>query len=434
MSVIEVSKLTKKFGDLLVLDDINEKIEEGEKVVIIGPSGGGKSTFLRCLNVLENPTYGQVFFEGVDLADFKVNINTYRQKMGMVFQQFNLFSNMSVEKNITFAPIKIGINAYRKAKIQNRFLPIYNAFMTIFGKSILEQHKKRREKIKTNIEEIRQVLKPLEEKWEQTKKIKEIREKKFVTYDSKLTKQKVRLEKKLESKERALSHIVDLLPQEKILTKDEYKKCNDKIISIAKSINTEIPELEEQNIANLKQKLELLQNVFKANKEALGSEIEKQIEAIRKELYTEVYRQKVEIAYKNTQEIKQNAKQTAEKLLKRIGLFEKKDAYPSTLSGGQKQRIAIARALAMNPKVILFDEPTSALDPEMTGEVLDLIKEVAEEGMTMVIVTHEMGFAEQVGTRVLFMSEGKILESGTPEEIFKHPKTKRLQEFLDKVL
>lgn len=434
MSVIEVSKLTKKFGDLLVLDDINEKIEEGEKVVIIGPSGGGKSTFLRCLNVLENPTYGQVFFEGVDLADFKVNINTYRQKMGMVFQQFNLFSNMSVEKNITFAPIKIGINAYRKAKAQNRFLPIYNAFMTIFGKSILEQHKKKREKIKTNIEEIRQVLKPLEEKWEQTKEIKEIREKKFVTYDSKLTKQKVRLEKKLESKERALSHIVDLLPQERILTKDEYKKCNDKIISIAKSVNTEIPELGEQNIANLKQKLELLQNAFKANKEALGSEIEKQIEAIRKELYTEVYRQKVEIAYKNTQEIKQNAKQTAEKLLKRIGLFEKKDAYPSTLSGGQKQRIAIARALAMNPKVILFDEPTSALDPEMTGEVLDLIKEVAEEGMTMVIVTHEMGFAEQVGTRVLFMSEGKILESGTPEEIFKHPKTKRLQEFLDKVL
>ena len=434
MSVIEVSKLTKKFGDLLVLDDINEKIEEGEKVVIIGPSGGGKSTFLRCLNVLENPTYGQVFFEGVDLADFKVNINTYRQKMGMVFQQFNLFSNMSVEKNITFAPIKIGINAYRKAKIQNRFLPIYNAFMTIFGKSILEQHKKRREKIKTNIEEIRQVLKPLEEKWEQTKKIKEIREKKFVTYDSKLTKQKVRLEKKLESKERALSHIVDLLPQEKILTKEEYKKCNDKIISIAKSINAEIPELGEQNVAKLKHKLELLQNAFKANKEAVGSDIEKQIEAIRKELYTEVYRQKVEIAYKNTQEIKQNAKQTAEKLLKRIGLFEKKDAYPSTLSGGQKQRIAIARALAMNPKVILFDEPTSALDPEMTGEVLDLIKEVAEEGMTMVIVTHEMGFAELVGTRVLFMSEGKILESGTPEEIFKHPKTKRLQEFLDKVL
>ena len=434
MSVIEVSKLTKKFGDLLVLDDINEKIEEGEKVVIIGPSGGGKSTFLRCLNVLENPTYGQVFFEGVDLADFKVNINTYRQKMGMVFQQFNLFNNMSVEKNITFAPIKIGINAYRKAKAQNKFLPIYNAFMTIFGKSILEQHKKRREKIKTNIEEIIQVLKPLEEKWEQTKEIKEIREKKFVTYDSKLTKQKVRLEKKLESKERALSHIVDLLPQEKILTKEEYKKCNDKIIRIAKSINAEIPELGEQNVAKLKHKLELLQNAFKANKEAVGSEIEKQIEAIRKELYTEVYRQKVEIAYKNTQEIKQNAKQTAEKLLKRIGLFEKKDAYPSTLSGGQKQRIAIARALAMNPKVILFDEPTSALDPEMTGEVLDLIKEVAEEGMTMVIVTHEMGFAEQVGTRVLFMSEGKILESGTPEEIFKHPKTKRLQEFLDKVL
>ena len=433
MSVIEVSKLTKKFGDLLVLDDINEKIEEGEKVVIIGPSGGGKSTFLRCLNVLENPTYGQVFFEGVDLADFKVNINNYRQKMGMVFQQFNLFNNMSVEKNIIFAPIKIGINAYRKAKIQNIFLPLYNMYMTMFGKFILEQHRKKREKIKNDIEKIKQVLKPLEEKWEHTKEVKEIKEKKFVTYDSKLTKQKVRLEKKLESKERALSHIVDLFPQEKILTESEYKKYNDKIISIANSVNVGLSASGEKNIADLKGKLNKLQDEIQIKKDIL-SDIRKQIEKLRKVLYAEVYKQKTEIVYKNIQEIKQNAKQTAEKLLKRIGLFEKKDVYPSTLSGGQKQRIAIVRALAMNPKVILFDEPTSALDPEMTGEVLDLIKEVAEEGMTMVIVTHEMGFAEQIGTRILFMSEGKILESGTPEEIFKHPKTKRLQEFLEKVL
>lgn len=433
MSVIEVSKLTKKFGDLLVLDDINEKIEEGEKVVIIGPSGGGKSTFLRCLNVLENPTYGQVFFEGVDLADFKVNINNYRQKMGMVFQQFNLFNNMSVEKNIIFAPIKIGINAYRKAKIQNIFLPLYNMYMTIFGKFILEQHRKKREKIKNYIEKIKQVLKPLEEKWEHTKEVKEIKEKKFVTYDSKLTKQKVRFEKKLESKERALSHIVDLFPQEKILTESEYKKYNDKIISIANSVNVGLSASGEKNIADLKGKLNKLQDEIQIKKD-ISSDIRKQIEKLRKVLYVEVYKQKTEIAYKNIQEIKQNAKQTAEKLLKRIGLFEKKDVYPSTLSGGQKQRIAIVRALAMNPKVILFDEPTSALDPEMTGEVLDLIKEVAEEGMTMVIVTHEMGFAEQIGTRILFMSEGKILESGTPEEIFKHPKTKRLQEFLEKVL
>lgn len=433
MSVIEVSKLTKKFGDLLVLDDINEKIEEGEKVVIIGPSGGGKSTFLRCLNVLENPTYGQVFFEGVDLADFKVNINNYRQKMGMVFQQFNLFNNMSVEKNIIFAPIKIGINAYRKAKIQNIFLPLYNMYMTIFGKFILEQHRKKREKIKNYIEKIKQVLKPLEEKWEHTKEVKEIKEKKFVTYDSKLTKQKVRFEKKLESKERALSHIVDLFPQEKILTESEYKKYNDKIISIANSVNVGLSASGEKNIADLKGKLNKLQDEIQIKKD-ISSDIRKQIEKLRKVLYVEVYKQKTEIAYKNIQEIKQNAKQTAEKLLKRIGLFEKKDVYPATLSGGQKQRIAIVRALAMNPKVILFDEPTSALDPEMTGEVLDLIKEVAEEGMTMVIVTHEMGFAEQIGTRILFMSEGKILESGTPEEIFKHPKTKRLQEFLEKVL
>lgn len=433
MSVIEVSKLTKKFGDLLVLDDINEKIEEGEKVVIIGPSGGGKSTFLRCLNVLENPTYGQVFFEGVDLADFKVNINNYRQKMGMVFQQFNLFNNMNVEKNIIFAPIKIGINAYRKAKNQNIFLPLYNMYMTMFGKFILEQHRKKREKIKNNIEKIKQVLKPLEEKWEHTKEVKEIKEKKFVTYDLKLTKQKVRLEKKLESKERALSHIVDLFPQEKILTESEYKKYNDKIISIANSVNVGLSASGEKNITDLKGKLNKLQDEIQIKKD-ISSDIRKQIEKLRKVLYVEVYKQKTEIVYKNIQEIKQNAKQTAEKLLKRIGLFEKKDVYPSTLSGGQKQRIAIARALAMNPKVILFDEPTSALDPEMTGEVLDLIKEVAEEGMTMVIVTHEMGFAEQIGTRILFMSEGKILESGTPEEIFKHPKTKRLQEFLEKVL
>lgn len=433
MSVIEVSKLTKKFGDLLVLDDINEKIEEGEKVVIIGPSGGGKSTFLRCLNVLENPTYGQVFFEGVDLADFKVNINNYRQKMGMVFQQFNLFNNMNVEKNIIFAPIKIGINAYRKAKIQNIFLPLYNMYMSMFGKFILEQHRKKREKIKNYIEKIKQVLKPLEEKWEHTKEVKEIKEKKFVTYDSKLTKQKVRLEKKLESKERALSHIVDLFPQEKILTESEYKKYNDKIISIANSVNVGLSANGEKNIADLKGKLNKLQDEIQIKKD-ISNDIRKQIEKLRKVLYVEVYKQKTEIVYKNIQEIKQNAKQTAEKLLKRIGLFEKKDVYPSTLSGGQKQRIAIARALAMNPKVILFDEPTSALDPEMTGEVLDLIKEVAEEGMTMVIVTHEMGFAEQIGTRILFMSEGKILESGTPEEIFKQPKTKRSQEFLEKVL
>ncbi|MGN0520734.1 MAG: amino acid ABC transporter ATP-binding protein [Candidatus Fimenecus sp.] len=260
--MIEVVNLTKSFGDLQVLKGIDLTIEQGEKVVIIGPSGSGKSTLLRCLNCMEDPTSGQVLYHGVDLTDFKVDINEQRQKIGMVFQHFNLFNNKTVLENIMLAPVIT-----------------------------------------------------------QKKKMKKLRRQK----------------------------------------------------------NTD-------------------------------AEI------------------------KTTAQIKAEAKENALALLERIGLTDKADAYPSQLSGGQKQRVAIVRSLAMNPDVMLFDEPTSALDPEMVGEVLEVMKDLAKSGMTMVVVTHEMGFAREVGDRVLFMDEGKILEEGTPDAIFNHPQNPRLQEFLSKVL
>ena len=240
--MIDVEHLSKAFGDHLVLDDISESIREGEKVVIIGPSGSGKSTFLRCLNLLEEPTAGKITFDGTVITDPKVDIDAVRRRMGMVFQHFNLFPNMTIRRNITLAPVRT-----------------------------------------------------------------------------------------------------------KLMTQAE-------------------------------------------------------------------------------------ADAEAEKLLDRVGLRDRADSYPAQLSGGQKQRIAIVRALAMKPKLMLFDEPTSALDPEMVGEVLDVMKELAREGMTMVVVTHEMGFAREVGSRVLFMDGGHILEQNTPQEFFAHPREARTIEFLSKVL
>ncbi|MEG1013647.1 MAG: amino acid ABC transporter ATP-binding protein [Clostridia bacterium] len=240
--MITVNNLCKSFGHLDVLRGVNQHILPGEKVVIIGPSGSGKSTFLRCLNLLERPTSGQILFEGVDVTDPKCDINKIRSRMGMVFQQFNLFPHLTVLQNLTLAPVKL--------KLMN----------------------------------------------------------------------------------------------------------------------------------------------------------------------------KIEAAEKAT------------KLLARVGLLEKANIYPKQLSGGQQQRIAIVRALCMNPEVMLFDEPTSALDPEMVGEVLDVMKQLAVDGMTMVVVTHEMGFAREVGDRVLFMDEGVVLEEGTPKEIFENPKNPRTQDFLKKVL
>ncbi len=356
-AMIEIVNLTKKFGDLLVLDDITETIYEGEKVVVIGPSGGGKSTFLRCLNVLEDPTSGQIFFEGVDLADTRVNINTHRQKMGMVFQQFNLFPNLTVKKNITLAPIKIGKENLRKAKFNNAVAPLYNKWFDKFGDKYNQSVDKKRELLKNKVETLKSELEPVISDWEQTKVVTEVAGKSVVSYDKELTKKKQAMTAKLERAERKLSHTV---------------------------------HAEQKSV--------------------------------------------VELPYESVKAIKEAANENAERLLKRIGLEAKADVYPSTLSGGQKQRVAIVRALAMNPKVMLFDEPTSALDPEMVGEVLDLIKQVADEGMTMVIVTHEMGFAREVGTRILFMAEGKILEQNAPEKFFTDPQHPRLKEFLAKVL
>ena len=240
--MIHVENLRKSFGDNNVLNGITQDIRKGEKVVIIGPSGSGKSTFLRCLNLLEVPTSGHIIFEGTDLTDKNTDINAIRRKMGMVFQHFNLFPNMTVRRNITLAPVRTGFMKQDEADVE------------------------------------------------------------------------------------------------------------------------------------------------------------------------------------------------AERLLARVGLLEKADAYPASLSGGQKQRIAIVRALAMNPDMLLFDEPTSALDPAMVGEVLEVMKELAESGMTMAVVTHEMGFAREVGTRVLFIDEGIVKEENTPQEFFSNPQNPRLQDFLSKVL
>ena len=276
--MIDVINLEKHFGDNKILKGINVTIEKGDIVVVIGPSGSGKSTFLRCLNCMEDPTGGQIIFNGVDIADMKVDINVHRRHMGMVFQHFNLFQNKTVLQNIMLAPVYVQCQELRKAKRKNALIGFTNLFR---GKAAKKQ------------------------------------------------------------------------PIPITTTKAEIKK---------------------------------------------------------------------------------NARENAMQLLERIGLQDKADVYPSTLSGGQKQRVAIVRSLAMNPDVILFDEPTSALDPEMVDEVLDLMKALAKDGMTMIIVTHEMGFAKEVANRVLFIDDGQILESAPPAEFFGNPKNPRLREFLSKVL
>ena len=364
--MIDVINLTKKFGDLLVLDDISTTIEEGERVVVIGPSGGGKSTFLRCLNVLEDPTSGKIIFDGADITDMKIDINEHRQKMGMVFQQFNLFNNLTIIKNIMLAPVQIKCKALRNAKINNFIAPYYNKLLEKYNDKLIVKTDLKREKLNKEITKLKEQLAPVEEQWETTKQIIDKAGKKFATYDHKLTEQKLKLVKAIEKKEQILARTVYKQPKE--------------IIDIPTTFN--IPDAK------------------KAGRKAIVEE----------------------------------ARENALRLLRRVGLEEKADVYPSTLSGGQKQRVAIARALAMNPKVMLFDEPTSALDPEMVGEVLAVIKELANEGMTMVIVTHEMGFAREVGTRVLFMDSGKIAEDAPPEELFGNPKNERLKEFLSKIL
>ena len=357
MGLIDVKNLTKSFGDLLVLDNITETINEGEKVVIIGPSGSGKSTFLRCLNCLEDPTFGHIYFDGVDLADLKVDINEHRQHMGMVFQQFNLFNNMNVLDNITLAPIIVNKKKLRKYKLQKTFFPIQNKIAHLLLSKYSDKLEAKRAAIQSKIDELNEELIPVEEAWALTKTIVVQDGKPFASYDHALT----------------------------------------------------------QKVIKLNQKKNKLEN----QKSSLNNIKEHEV---------------MELPFTSKKEIIAAAKADALDLLKRVGLADKAESYPSSLSGGQKQRAAIARALAMKPRVMLFDEPTSALDPEMVGEVLDLIRKLADDGMTMVIVTHEMGFAREVGTRILFMAEGTILEQGTPHEVFDNPQQPRLKDFLGKVL
>ncbi|MBR5439829.1 MAG: amino acid ABC transporter ATP-binding protein [Clostridia bacterium] len=276
--VLSVKNLKKTFNNLEVLKGVDLDVYEGDVVAIVGPSGCGKSTFLRCLNCLEDPTGGSILFNGEDLADMKVDINVHRQKIGMVFQQFNLFNNLTVLQNITLAPITIAKKKRSKLKNKNFFIKIANLFKG----------------------------------------------------------------------------------------KDNKKPLYDLGKSIA--------------------------------------------------------------------QIKQEAENKAMELLKTIGLEDKANSYPSQISGGQKQRVAIVRALAMEPDVMLFDEPTSALDPEMVGEVLNVMTTLAKEGMTMIVVTHEMGFAKEVANRVIFIDEGIIVEEAEPKEFFTNPKNPRLKDFLSKVL
>ena len=275
--ILSVKNLTKSFGNVQVLKGIDLDVSKGEVIAIIGPSGCGKSTFLRCLNCMEDPTSGSIFFDDVDIADVKVDINVHRRHIGMIFQQFNLFNNKTVLENITLAPLYIKTKEERKKKLTNFFIRVTNLFKSKGSKK----------------------------------------------------------------------ELLNVIPKKKIVAEETQKAMD---------------------------------------------------------------------------------------LLKKVGLEDKANVYPSTLSGGQKQRIAIVRALAMDPQVMLFDEPTSALDPEMVGEVLELMKKLAEDGMTMVVVTHEMGFAKEVASRVLFIDEGVIKEENAPKEFFGNPKNERLKEFLSKVL
>ena len=355
--MIEVKNLSKSFGNLLVLNDISVNIDAGEKVAVIGPSGSGKSTFLRCLNLLEEPSAGRIIFEGVDLCSHYTDINEHRRKMGMVFQHFNLFNNLTILKNITLAPIKIGIKDLKKAKRNNKKMHKYNLWLE---KNRDKLNKKiDEEKLKTEriLNDLKSKLPEVIEKWRATENFIEKEGKRFAVYDEKLTAEKIALTQQIEKQEIKLSALKYKEPMTYIKT-----------------------------------------------------------------------------PYNTVAEIKKAAEENAMRLLRRIGLEDKANVYPSTLSGGQKQRVAIVRSLAMNPKVMLFDEPTSALDPEMVGEVLDLIKQLASDGMTMIIVTHEMNFAKEVSSRVMFMDSGKIVEDDTPTNIFNSPKNERLKDFLSKVL
>lgn len=372
VNFIEVKGLVKKFGDHTVLNDINEAINEGEKVAIIGPSGSGKSTFLRCLNLLEMPTYGEIWFEGTNLTDRKCDINTVRQHMGMVFQHFNLFPHKTVIQNITIVPDKLSGISARKIM------------------------RGRVNEIKAKIKNINREIKTKESgiDWVAIAELKE--------------------------------EIADINYKRKMVATLGIPKEE------KKSRRTEL----KANAQELRNKIKEVKSTINDSLKGSTDELSAILISLKGELQTAKNDKTIDgMPYKDwVAKERAVVKERGMALLERIGMTDKADAYPNTLSGGQKQRIAIVRALNMQPKVMLFDEPTSALDPEMVGEVLELIKQLANEGMTMVIVTHEMNFAKEVATRVMFIDEGKIIEQGTPSEIFDTPKNDRLKTFLSKIL
>lgn len=374
--MIYVKNLVKKFGDLLVLDDITETVEQGEKIAIIGPSGSGKSTFLRCLNLLEEPTYGEVWFEDKLLTSKHCNINIVRQRMGMVFQHFNLFPHKTVLQNITIAPDLLA-KTTAKAMINDSI-----------------------KSVKNNIKICKRTIKEYAEHIDYSR----IAELKTIIEDNKF-------------KITELVNDVNLLKKEMRAQRKTLKTQNSQLRGQIKLIRTSkdmYPGNNSTQISELYDELDKLKIALKSAKKDRTIEGKAINEWV-------------------SDKCKENHLRALE-LLERIGLADKADAYPNTLSGGQKQRIAIIRALNMQPKLMLFDEPTSALDPEMVGEVLELIKQLANEGMTMIIVTHEMNFAREVATRVMFMDKGKIVEQGTPEAIFDRPQNERLKTFLANVL
>lgn len=437
--MICVNNLVKKFGDLTVLDDITDEIKDGEKVVIIGPSGSGKSTFLRCLNLLEDPTYGEIFFEGESITNRKADINKIRQKMGMVFQHFNLFMHRTVLDNITFAPkklAKINMKSDMRARVA-----VVEAELKVC-----------RINIKTLLSGVDYVqIESIKEE------IADVKYKKSeIVNDSNLNKGERKTELKELNSElkmyrlniKTLASGIDYLKIESMKKEIADIKCKKSEIAGDSNLNkdeqkTKLVELQDE-IAKLKiliADIKAQQVVAAKIKESqddnalLGRLKEQEVALVSKIRIVKADKTFEGIACKEyLKNYYAEVSAHATELLVRIGLLDKADVYPNTLSGGQKQRVAIVRALAMKPKMMLFDEPTSALDPEMVGEVLDLIKELADQGMTMAIVTHEMGFARQVGTRVMFMDKGKIVEQGTPQEVFDHPQNERLKVFLSKVL
>ncbi|MDE6968003.1 MAG: amino acid ABC transporter ATP-binding protein [Clostridia bacterium] len=388
--MINVKDLHKHFDSLVVLDGIDIEIKQGEKVAVIGPSGSGKSTFLRCLNLLEKPTLGHIYFK---------------------------------EEEITFYPKLSELNKkYKKFKIKNYDKKIIslNKKLESFGgeeSSLDTKQKKKLDNLKKKLSACNVLRNELQRAIDYSNEIypKEAELEKKAKYKADIKEYKAF--KKMDKNSKKL---VEEISSDNVITKpvlDKIKKPNENLVR--KNMGMVFQHF------NLFPHMTVMQNITFAPLEYLDKEINEKIKT------GELDKNSVK-EYRKAR--KEEIEKTAKDLLVRIGLEEKAEAYPNTLSGGQKQRIAIVRALAMKPEVMLFDEPTSALDPEMVGEVLDLIKQLADEGMTMVIVTHEMGFAKEVATRVLFMDGGKIVEDNTPVEIFDNPQNERLKTFLSKVL